>query len=90
MILPTLSVTVIGLIGAAVCVAMRMQSPTSALVRGLAGAWGGFVCGALLGVLIDVVVQTGIWLAIIGHLAALAGTVFAIRIRPRGSRARLP
>ncbi|MGB3632500.1 MAG: hypothetical protein WA982_00515 [Rubrobacteraceae bacterium] len=86
MILPTLSVTVVGLIGAAVGGAMRMHAPLMALARGLVGAWGGFAAGALIGVLIDVVTQTGIWLGIVGHLAAVAGTVVAIRLRTSGNR----
>lgn len=88
MVFPILSVTLIGLIGAAACTAMRTQTPSSAFMRGLIGAWGGFAAGALLGVLIDVVAQTGIWVGVIGHLAAVAGTIWTIRIRPQKSRIR--
>jgi hypothetical protein len=79
MLLPTVSVTVIGLIAGLLVVFMGARRPARALLLGVVGAWAGFVVGAIIGVAIDVVVQTGIYLAIMGHLTAVVGAVVALR-----------
>jgi hypothetical protein len=48
------------------------------LLLGVVGAWVGFVVGAIIGVAIDVVVRSGIYLAIVGHLMAVVGAVVAL------------
>lgn len=78
---PTLSVTLIGLlVGVAVALAGgskdRMTVPAALL-----GAWVGFGVGALLGVILDIVLTTGIWVALIGHVLALVGAAIAVRLR---------
>jgi hypothetical protein len=47
-------------------------------VLGVVGAWIGFIAGALVGVIIDVILQTGTYVAIIGHVAAAAGALVAL------------
>ena len=78
MLLPTVSVTVIGLIAGLLVVFMGARRPARALLLGVVGAWAGFVVGAIIGVAIDVVVQSGIYLAIVGHLMAVVGSVVAL------------
>ena len=79
MLLPTVSVSVIGLIAGLLVVVMGARSGAArALLLGVVGAWAGFVVGAIIGVAIDVVVQSGIYLAIVGHLMAVVGSVVAL------------
>jgi len=47
----------------------------SAIRRGVAGAWIGFICGALLGLVADIALHAGGALAVLGHYAAIAGAV---------------
>lgn len=75
---PTLSVTLIGLlVGAAVTLVTRSSWRT--LLVGLAGAWFGFGIGALLGLAADVILGTGVWVALAGHVLALVGASIAAR-----------
>lgn len=46
---------------------------------GLAGAWVGFGVGALLGLAADVILGTGVWVALAGHVLALVGASIAAR-----------
>jgi hypothetical protein len=78
MLLPTISVTVIGLIAGLLVVVTGASRPARALLLSVVGAWVGFVVGAIIGVTIDVVVQSGIYLAIVGHLMAVVGAVVAL------------
>jgi len=78
MVLPTVSVTVIGLIAGLIAVVGRRSRPARALLLGVVGAWAGFGVGAIIGVVIDIVVQTGIYVAIVGHLVAVVGAVVAL------------
>jgi uncharacterized membrane protein YeaQ/YmgE (transglycosylase-associated protein family) len=77
MLLPTVSVTVIGLIAGPLAVVMGRSRPARALLLGVVGAWAGFVVGALVGVALDVV-GSGTYLAIVGHLMAVIGAVVAL------------
>jgi hypothetical protein len=78
---PTLSVTLIGLlVGGAVMVVTRSTDRTNLLV-GLVGAWVGFAVGALLGLLVDVVLGTGVWVALAGHVLALVAASTAVRLQ---------
>lgn len=78
MLLPTISVTAIGLlVGIAGVLAIRGR-PGATLAHAVIGAWCGFVIGALVGVLIDVMLGNGIYLGIVGHAVALAGAVVAV------------
>ena len=78
MLLPTVSVTVIGLIAGLLVVVVGGSQPARALLLGFVGAWVGFVVGAIIGVAVDIVVQSGIYLGIVGHLFAVAGAVVAL------------
>jgi uncharacterized membrane protein YeaQ/YmgE (transglycosylase-associated protein family) len=49
------------------------------LLLGVVGAWLGFAVGALIGVAIDVIASTGIYVAIVGHLMAVVGAVVALK-----------
>lgn len=81
MLMPVLSVTLIG-IAAAVAAAVRWQRPFFVSVTlGFAGAWVGFLAGALVGVAIDALLSIGVFVAIIGHAAAAAGAFFAVKVR---------
>lgn len=79
MLLPTLSVTAIGLVvGLVGAIGLRRLS-LGCVGWSLAGAWAGFLAGGVPGVLVDVVLGTGVWLAVIGHGGAVVGAVFALR-----------
>jgi hypothetical protein len=90
MLLPTLSVTVIGLIAGLLAVVAGGGGRVRALLLGVVGAWAGFVMGAIIGIGIDVVVQSGIYVGIVGHLIAMGGAVcrrtyaFPNLLRPLG------
>ena len=75
MLFPIVSVTLIGLIAGLLFAFFRKSRPTLALLLGVSGAWMGFITGAVLGVVVDVIAQTGVFLAIMGHLAAVLGAV---------------
>lgn len=80
MLFPTLSVTSIGLVVGGV-VAAGLGHPVRPLAIGILGAWIGFAAGAIVGVGIDVVLGSGIWVAIIGHAGAVTGATAATRSR---------
>lgn len=78
---PTLSVALIGLlVGVAVMLASGSKDRMTVLAA-LLGAWVGFGVGALFGVILDVVLTTGTWVALIGHVLALVGAAIAVRLR---------
>jgi hypothetical protein len=77
MLMPALSVTGIG-IAIAVMAIIRGKPATGALLRGLLGAWLGFVAGAVPGVLLDIVLTNGVYVALLGHVGAAAGAIVAI------------
>lgn len=78
MLMPTLSVTGIGVLAALVAIGRGAPTP-NALLRGLLGAWLGFLAGALPGVLIDVIVGDGIYVALLGHAGAAIGALVGLR-----------
>ena len=80
---PTISVTLIGLlVGGALMVVTKSRAAT--LVAGLVGAWVGFGVGALIGVVLDSLLATGMWVALAGHVLALLGAALAVRLRLAG------
>ncbi|MFC7406039.1 hypothetical protein [Georgenia alba] len=81
MLMPTLSVTAIGLVVAAVWM-IRGRPATATLLKGLVGAWLGFLAGALVGVVFDVVLLDGIYVALFGHAFAVVGAVLVVIRRP--------
>lgn len=78
MLLPTVSVTVTGLIAGMIFVVVSRIQPLRTLLAGVAGAWIGFSIGAVSGVIVDVIAQTGVYLVIVGHLLAILGSVVAL------------
>lgn len=78
MLMPVASVSIIGLVGALVAVAAGWHRVGSAVVRGVGGAWVGFLAGAVGGLAVDVVAGTGVWVAYVGHLGAVVGTVLGL------------
>ena len=74
MLLPAVSVTFIGVIAGLIFVILRRKRLRFTLPRGIFGAWIGFIMGTILGVIIDVIAQTGIFLGIMGHLMAVFGS----------------
>jgi hypothetical protein len=82
MVFPAVSVTVIGLLAAVVAILLGGR-PRPSLTRGLLGAWVGFIAGAVAGLLLDAILQTGVYLAVIGHLAAALGALVAVTRSPR-------
>lgn len=75
---PTLSVTLIGLAVGAIAIISKRQKWNS-LLFGVVGAWIGFALGALLGVAIDALFATGVWVAYVGHALAAVGALIAVR-----------
>jgi hypothetical protein len=86
MLMPALSVTLIGLaIAAAGIITHRPVLP--ALLRGLVGAWLGFLLGGLIGLVLDVVLTDGVFVALLGHIGAAATAAVVVA---RGSRPASP
>lgn len=77
MLMPGLSVTLIGLAIAALGI-IRHKAALPALLRGLIGAWVGFVGLALIGLVVDVILFDGSYVAILGHLGAATGAAIAV------------
>jgi hypothetical protein len=77
---PTLSVTLIGLLLGVGVMLVTKSDWTTALV-GLIGAWVGFSIGALVGVVLDIIFATGLWVALVGHVLAVVGAALAIRLQ---------
>lgn len=88
MVFPILSVTFIGLVVAAAVSVTRKSPPRRTLIEGVLGAWLAFILGALAGVLVDVIMGSGVYLAIFGHLAALAGAFVGARRKGRNDAVR--
>jgi membrane associated rhomboid family serine protease len=83
MLMPGLSVTLIGLVIAAIAIA-RGKPALPVLLRGLVGAWVGFVGLALIGLVVDVLFFSGMYVAILGHIGAAMGAAIAVaRARER-------
>jgi len=92
MIFPGLSVTAIAVVVAGV-VTRRLDvvSFRATLLRSLAGAWAGFLLGAVAGAVVDVFAATGIWVAVVGHAGAFFGAeLAAVAPRVRSDRSAHP
>ncbi|OQS15800.1 hypothetical protein B0T36_07465 [Nocardia donostiensis] len=72
MLMPIVSVTVLGFVIAVVSVVVRRTPVGRSLLLGIVGAWLGFAAGSIAGALVDVVLGTGWVLALAGHTAAFA------------------
>lgn len=81
MVMPLLSVTVIGLVVGLVA-GGATRRPVRGVLHGVLGAWAGFAVGGLVGVIVDVVAATGDWLAWLGHGGAVLGASTSFGIRP--------
>jgi hypothetical protein len=73
--MPLLSVTFIGLVIGTIVAVGRRAAPFRIAARALAGAWLGFITGALCGVFVDIAMGSGSTLAVLGHAGAGAGAV---------------
>jgi hypothetical protein len=82
MLFPAFSVTLIGLVIGGIAAANNVR-PLGPILMAVAGAWAGFLAGAVVGVAIDAVAGTGIWVAIFGHVAAVPGAMLATRALAR-------
>jgi hypothetical protein len=80
MIMPLLSVSLIGAVAALLAVALARYPGATAVARGLTGAWLGFLAGALVGGTLDVLTRNGGFIALVGHLGAAAGTIWLLRL----------
>ncbi|MBW9206615.1 hypothetical protein KV102_12505 [Mumia sp. zg.B53] len=81
MLLPLVSVTVIGIVAGLLLrpsPPVRRSRPRGVAV-GVLGAWAGFLVLALLGVVVDVVAGTGTYVALLGHAGAVLGAAAASR-----------
>lgn len=78
MLMPTVSVTVIGLVVGLVGLLLNRGRAWRELLRGLVGAWAGFLGGALAGVIMDVMLGTGVFVALVGHGLAVLGALVAV------------
>jgi len=76
MLFPAFSVTLIGLVIGGMAAANNAR-PLRPILIAVSGAWAGFLVGALVGVAIDAIAGTGIWVAIFGHVAAVPGAMLA-------------
>lgn len=82
MVMPFLSVTVIGLlVGSA---GHFISERPHALWRAFFGAWAGFAAGGLVGLVLDVTLQNGRWVAVLGHSLAVVGAVLSQRMELTG------
>lgn len=77
---PTLSVTLIGLL-LGVGVMLVTKTDWTTVLAGLVGAWVGFAIGAVAGIVADIILGTGIWLALVGHVLAVVGAALAVRLQ---------
>ena len=77
MFTPLLSVTLIGLLVAAVL--CRRDVRGRVLLLGAIGAWIGFVAGAIAGWVLGIAVDAGLFVSVLGHLAAAGGAYVAVR-----------
>lgn len=78
MLLPAVSVTLIGLVAGLIFTLLRRSKPLVMLLLGVAGAWVGFLVGAVFGIAIDVISQSGVFVAILGHLMAIPGSLVSL------------
>lgn len=77
MLMPALSVTLIGIVVGAAAIVARKR-PKAALGRAFVGAWLGFVAGAVPGVIADILSGSGAYVAVLGHAGAAVGAVVAL------------
>lgn len=79
MIFPVLSVSLIGLLGFILYMVLNgSHSWKRNIMNFLFAAWGGFVIGAIIGVLVDVIFAKGIYVAVLGHGFALLGVILRL------------
>lgn len=80
MLLPGLSVTLIGLV-IGLLAGLAVGTPGRGLVRGVVAAWIGFIGGAFVGLPVDALLRTGTWLGWMGHAGAIAAALGVAMIR---------
>jgi uncharacterized membrane protein YeaQ/YmgE (transglycosylase-associated protein family) len=79
MLMPAASVTLIGLVAGLIGYLITRNRLVPAFGLGVVGAWVGFAAGALIGVIVDVVLGEGMFVAIIGHAVAGIGAIAVLR-----------
>ncbi len=77
MLMPGLSVTLIGVAIAATGIALN-RPVWPALRLGLIGAWVAFVAGALIGLVLEVLLTQGALVVPLGHIGAAAGAAVGV------------
>lgn len=87
MLVPGLTITVIGLIVGVIAGPVMQHGPVvRSVINGLVGAWAGFAAGALIGWLVDSVLPAGYYGLMFGHALAVLGALGFVT-RPVGSAA---
>lgn len=87
MLMPLMSVTLIGLI-VGLTAGASSGRVGRALLQGVVTAWAGFAAGAMAGMTVDVVAGAGSWLAWLGHAGAVVAAVVGFWAEPSRERAR--
>jgi len=87
MLFPLISVSLIGLVAGLSGLARR--APLAVLGRCLLAAWIGYLAGALLGLVVDVVMIGGFWAGLIGHGGAVLAASQTAKVSAP-SRGQLP
>ena len=78
MLIPLLSVSLIGLIAGVV--GLTRRAPAVVLIRCFVMAWMGFVGGAILGLVVEAFVIGGFWLLLGGHVSAVVAATRTARL----------
>lgn len=73
--MPFFSVSAIGLVVGTI--GHYLRHGDHSVWRGFFGAWAGFAAGALIGLMLDVISQSGHWVPLLGHLGAVAASMLS-------------
>ncbi|QRY61312.1 hypothetical protein JVX90_12860 [Gordonia sp. PDNC005] len=78
MLLPTITVTAIGLLFAAVAAAVHRRAAAWVVLLGVVGAWIGYLIGAGTGRVLDAAADSDRMLDVFGHLGAIVVAAWAV------------
>ena len=91
MLLPTITVTVIGLLFAAIAAAVHRRAAAWVVLLGVVGAWVGYLVGAGAGRVLDAATASDRMLDVFGHLGAIVVAAWVVdRYAAIGVGARAP